>query len=204
MKTQNAGTAIPPSAWLLVAVNLVPLAGVAFLGWRVADVVMLYWIENVVIGVLNVPRILLAEKGDGRLTGAVFFVAHYGLFCLGHGAVLAELFGGGDLRKMLLEMAARPPMLFAVAGFLVSHLFSLWHNYIVGSEYRAAEVEQLMLRPYYRIFVVHAFVIGGGFVLQATTSPLAALAVFTLIKTAIDFHMHRREREILAQGEGTK
>lgn len=40
----------------LLTANLLPLAGVLFLGWRAFDVVFLYWLENVVIGVINVLK----------------------------------------------------------------------------------------------------------------------------------------------------
>lgn len=40
----------------LLTANLLPLAGVLFLGWRAFDVVFLYWLENVIIGVINVLK----------------------------------------------------------------------------------------------------------------------------------------------------
>ncbi|MDH3417747.1 MAG: DUF6498-containing protein, partial [Gammaproteobacteria bacterium] len=64
-----------PSAIVLIVANLVPLFGVLFLGWRVFDVIILYWAENVVIGVINVLRMIvcipalglrrLAQDGSG-------------------------------------------------------------------------------------------------------------------------------------------
>lgn len=47
-----------PSAIALLAVNCFPLLGVLILGWQVFDVVILYWTENVVIGVVNVLKML--------------------------------------------------------------------------------------------------------------------------------------------------
>ncbi len=41
-----------PSAIVLVLVNLLPLGGVLALDWQVFDVLLLYWSENVVIGVV--------------------------------------------------------------------------------------------------------------------------------------------------------
>ncbi len=40
----------------MLTANLLPLAGVLFLGWRAFDVVFLYWLENVVIGAINVLK----------------------------------------------------------------------------------------------------------------------------------------------------
>ena len=54
-------TSSTTSAALLVAFNLVPLAGVLLWGWNVATILVLYWVENGIIGVLNIPKILLAS-----------------------------------------------------------------------------------------------------------------------------------------------
>jgi len=45
-------------AIVLVAVNLVPVVGVLFAGWSLLEVVALYWFENVVIGAINVLKML--------------------------------------------------------------------------------------------------------------------------------------------------
>ena len=50
-----------PSAILLILVNLIPMAGVLFWGWNPYDIVFLYWVENIVIGIFNFFRIFLAQ-----------------------------------------------------------------------------------------------------------------------------------------------
>ena len=52
--------ASPLALAALVAVNLVPLVGVAFLGWRLYDVMLLYWLENGVIGAFTLARMVTA------------------------------------------------------------------------------------------------------------------------------------------------
>jgi hypothetical protein len=95
---------------LLVGFNLIPLAGVVLWGWNVATLLILYWVENGIVGILNVPKMLLASgSGDasaqpgnapvGRpLAGTAvlggpaakaalvpFFLVHYGVFWVVHG-----------------------------------------------------------------------------------------------------------------------
>src|SRR5262249_10141343 len=85
--------------WVLVGANLVPIAGALFWGWAVQDIVFLYWMENLVIGVFNILRILAAEPDQTELAKrglevtdvgsmllakgvlAAFFLVHYGAFC---------------------------------------------------------------------------------------------------------------------------
>jgi Family of unknown function (DUF6498) len=46
------------SAYALIAANLVPLFGVLFLGWDAFAIVAIYWAENVIIGVINLLKML--------------------------------------------------------------------------------------------------------------------------------------------------
>jgi len=202
----------PGAVALLLAANAVPLAGVLAWDWRVGDVVILYWIENLVIGLYNVLRILAVRpEGAGgallpaKLFIAGFFTAHYGLFCAVHGMFLATLFpvpgpGGAKLAidGVVLEMLREPGLLAAVAALVASHGASFVRNYLGRGEYRRAQLRQLMHRPYGRIVVVHVFILAGGFLAQGVAAPEAGLAVFVVLKTAIDYAMHRRERRLLA------
>jgi len=106
--------------WVLVAANLVPIAGALFWGWAVADVVLLYWIENLVIGFFNLLRIMFAQPDQseaaargleitggallaGKAAFASFFLVHYGAFCLAHGGVLLDLFVSGQRGGEFIE-----------------------------------------------------------------------------------------------------
>jgi hypothetical protein len=99
-------TSSTTSVVLLIAFNLVPLIGVLAWGWNVATLLVLYWVENGIVGVLNVPKMLLA-RGPGR-TGlgvvkltvegpisrvgqVLFFLVHYGMFWLVHGVFVFAL-----------------------------------------------------------------------------------------------------------------
>ena len=124
-RTVRLATAASPttSVVLLVAVNLVPLAGVLLWGWNVATLLVLYWVENGIVGALNVPKMLLASGPDEPASRAVdvrglgpvtvarsgmtakaalvpFFIVHYGIFWLVHGVFVFTLplfFGAGSL-----------------------------------------------------------------------------------------------------------
>src|SRR4051794_8906883 len=56
-------TASSRSAILLVVANLIPLVGVLFFGWSLWTILVLYWVENGIVGFWNIPRILLAQGG---------------------------------------------------------------------------------------------------------------------------------------------
>jgi hypothetical protein len=54
-------TATSRSAVLLLLANLIPLAGVLFFGWSLLTILVLYWLENGIVGVWNVPKIIMAQ-----------------------------------------------------------------------------------------------------------------------------------------------
>ncbi len=67
---------IRPSIISLIVANIVPLIGVLFFGWSLFAVVAIYWAENVVIGAINVLKILFANPDVRQL--AVGFVPKTG------------------------------------------------------------------------------------------------------------------------------
>ncbi|MCI0344952.1 MAG: DUF6498-containing protein [Chloroflexi bacterium] len=107
------------TAIALVVANAIPLAGVLFFGWSLLTILVVYWIENAIVGFWNVPKILLARgpvvpleqlpraaaslgpalggmPGAARVGMALFFLVHYGLFWVVHGVfvfVLPEFAG---------------------------------------------------------------------------------------------------------------
>ena len=49
------------SVWTLLLSNLIPLYGVLVHDWDVFPIMLLFWSENVVIGVMNVARMLVVQ-----------------------------------------------------------------------------------------------------------------------------------------------
>jgi len=91
----------------LIVANAIPLFGAAFLGWNVWTILIVYWLENGVVGFFNVLKILRAggailpssgwqmngrPMADvGRRAIAGFFVLHYGIFWAVHGVFVLTL-----------------------------------------------------------------------------------------------------------------
>lgn len=195
------------TAWVLAAANLVPLYGVLVLGWAVLPILILFWLENVVIGVLNVLRMAVANP-DGvaawprKLPLILFFCVHYGLFTAIHGLFVFALFGGEpyqalvdglwtvDAARDAIERFALWP---ALAALTASHLFSFLWNYLGHGEFRAARLDLLMRAPYGRVIVLQVTIIFGGLLTQELHSPLWALLLLVALKIALDLRAHIRE-----------
>jgi hypothetical protein len=206
---------------LLIVFNLLPLVGVALWGWDLWSILTLYWVENGIVGVLNVMKILRAQgSGQGfsatlngqpmhlvpRAALASFFTIHYGFFWLGHGVfvlfalplIAAASSGGLGLDVVWPDWGL---VALGAVGLGISHGASFWLNFIGRSEYRVVSPGQLFLAPYGRLVVLHVTIIFGAMVSTWIGSPIGALLVLIALKTALDAYFHLREHRRIATGE---
>ena len=203
----------------LAVANLVPLFGVVFLGWDAAAIVLLYWIENLIVGLLNILRMILVKvespgKQIQKLFLIPFFCVHFGGFCAVHGFFLLTFFKIGADRDMItpgepwvgpfifLQLLfsvvmqlwqSRPPGLeWPVLGLAVSHGLSFVKNFIWGQEYLTLKINEIMTRPYKRIVLMHVAIIAGGVFVMKLGSPVGLLCVLIFLKIGMDIWLHAR------------
>lgn len=96
--------------------NLIPLLGVLFLGWELYPIILIYWIENGVVGLFNALKMAFAQGQTptsaretqfrewlgpqnlalvqliSRIFFIGFFLIHYGIFWTVHGVFVQTLF----------------------------------------------------------------------------------------------------------------
>lgn len=123
-----------PSSLVLIVVNLLPIGGVLWFDWSVLEILLLYWTESVIIGVINVLR-MLASRPDQVLAGfhgrrgrippvlteqdksgsplprrglkaflVPFFILHFGMFCYAHLTAVASIFSERGVSRSLLDV----------------------------------------------------------------------------------------------------
>jgi len=195
----------------LIGGNLVPLVGVLFLGWDLLTILVLYWLENGIVGAFNVLKMLMA-RGDppglgsfaGRLGMAAFFAVHYGIFWTVHGVFVWTVLpmfvamGAVDPADALFgaTVSSEPDRAAVVLGAIalgISHGASFLFNYLGRGEYLRTNPARQMFGPYGRVVVLHLTILGGGIVGAALGSSLGVLLVLVLLKTALDAGFHLRE-----------
>ena len=81
---------------------------------------------------------------------------------------------------------------------MVSHGLSFYWNYLKNDEYQRASLNALMGQPYGRVIVLHLTVLFGGWVVMLLGSPLFALVLLVVLKTAADWRAHQAERRKFA------
>jgi Family of unknown function (DUF6498) len=168
-----------------LAVNAIPLAGVIWLGWSVFEVLLLYWFENVAIGVAHAMRLGIATRtnnvADGWQTTS-FFAMHYGIFTFVHGVFVLVYFGivSGGLS------AFHGGLLLPVVSIFAWQAVQLWLDAMYSEGFKGRTPAEMMFEPYPRVFALHIAVILGGFLIGEMGSPVWALVALVVVKTLSD------------------
>ncbi|MHC4155537.1 MAG: DUF6498-containing protein [Planctomycetota bacterium] len=208
MKSAKEYLSNVPLIALLVA-NVVPVAGVLFLGWDAFYIVLFTILK---MACVNVPH---PAAHLGKLFAIPFFMVHYGGFTAVHGLLVLGIFkkgseglgGGADwpcflvFVQMLFNVIREaysimpPHMRLAMAALFASHGISFVYNYLIKGEYAVSNVNALMAEPYGRVVVMHIAIFAGGFFAMSLGSPVALLLALVVLKTVVDVKLHQREHQ---------
>ena len=182
----------------LLLSNFLTIAWAMFEGWRIVDVMLVYWVQSVVIGYFNYHRIMdLQEFSTENFSinnrqpeptpktkkhVAGFFALHYGTF---HAAYLA-FFLSSESGEITLSSIG---IIACVVAFILNHRYSYRYNKERDSQ-RVPNIGTIMFFPYVRILPMHITI--GIAASMGSESP-TALLIFLLLKTAADVIMHMIE-----------
>lgn len=184
--------------------NLIPAVCVLLFGWSVFALMILYWLENLVVGVFNLARMVVEGAARGRqgvlaaVLACPFFVFHYGIFCIVHGVFVWSIFSQGEAVAPLDSLSpfdlfshslayARGEgdlwlNLLALAGV---HLFQ-FVDWLWRGRWSEADPLEQMIKPYGRIAVLHLTILGGAVPVLLLGQPVLAVFLLALVKTGIE------------------
>jgi len=197
----------PDAAWI-IASNAIPVAGVLFFGWQALPLLVFYWIENVVIGAVNVPKIVIAgaTKADlvQRIAGfalPLFFVFHYGLFCFVHGIFVFAMFTMSDalhagiaqttesfdlLGRVLGMLQTDSDLMWSVVALCVVQAGAFLVLWVGGRRWRETDAIRQMFEPYGRIVVLHLTIFIVTIPVLFIGQPMLAVLVLALLKSGLE------------------
>lgn len=209
---------LDPALFALLAANVLPLGAVYYLGANAADLLIVYWTENLVIAAYTVLRMVKAHKPDeGNIAfGLLIFIGMFGVFCTFHGGVvlwllsehssLLQLSPQGRLDPAIAAEFARQtgiwdvvplPFVWLVGALFISHGISFVQNFLQRGEFLRAKAREEMMRPFNRIMLMHVASLLMGFFAQSQGSPFFMLAALVALKTAADVYAHLQSHGLL-------
>lgn len=184
-----------PVVAAIVIGNLIPILGVLFLGWSAGSILILYWIENAIVGLFTLPRILMAEGRNPEVAGqkkpptrtgtALFFVFHYGIFWVVHG-VFAAVLAASFPRVEGDGVWTTGSFALAVLAMVATHGVMFWRSWIRTDARRTASPIDEMFRPYGRLIVLHVTVLLGAFGLSQLGAPAWTITLLCVGKMILE------------------
>jgi hypothetical protein len=209
---------------LLIIVNLIPLYCVWFEGWNASEVFLVYCLETVIIGMVNVLKMacvtLFVKKTDVWQNGGsstmvsgwffiFFFIVHYGFFVFVQTQIFFSvsglipdhsLMGGYSKIPSLLGDNGKLMLLIFIAYYTVQTFF----EFFMTGNYKTISLGRLMFEPYIRIFVQQFVVILGSMFLTFGAGKIFIL-IFVIAKIFFElFINYNRLLEIAEKRERLK
>ncbi len=196
-----------PMAALTIA-NTPAIVGVLWLGWEVYPLLLLYWLENGIIGLVTLLKIFTCKgkqrssQMQGKGGTATFFILHFGGFWVVHGIFVRGMFSDGfrDMKdNVAVAIVAMPAslrghhLLLPALAIAASHIYSYMTHFIGQGDRLTARLDDVWKSPYKRVVALHMTVILGAIVAVALGSMAYAMVFLVVIKTAIDLIAHDRE-----------
>jgi len=189
-----------PSSIALISANLVPVVGTLFLGWKLSDVMVLYWAESAIIGFLTICKMIVIGRWFALLA-VPFFLGHFGGFMVVHFLFIYAFFVegvnsggsfGGDLPAVGQMFIVLWP---ALAALFFSHAWSFVQNFLGRREYLGRSVRDQMGEPYSRIIFMHLVIIFGGGLALLLGAPEPVILLVIAVKIFVDLRAHLKEHE---------
>ncbi|MGY6496661.1 MAG: DUF6498-containing protein [Microcella sp.] len=207
----TAPTRLAPRILTVAIYTLLPIAGVLFFGWDWREVIILYWLENVALGVAMVIRMLrtISDPGVEPITVnghsispgpiavigmTIFFCFHYGLFTLVHGVFVFSIAAGA----FSMGPTNNPSTLSGPDALSLATIdwLGVFLVFAVGGLIQLAMAAfgplgpkrggALMMSAYPRIIVLHLTIIGGAFLIASLGWPPIAALLLIGMHGAVD------------------
>lgn len=188
-------------------------------GGSIQEVLWVYWLQSVIIGIINIGRILTFPVNArsltfnltshqkpitiqmpanflviGRLLAATFFTIHYGIFHIVYILFIPALtaFQDNSVPNETISISASLVLLNAIL-FAAHHIVTAYieRHQLTQHPTELPTLHDLMMRPYSRIIPMHVILIIGPVIAGVFDNTMVFL-VFILLKVIVDLRLFYR------------
>jgi hypothetical protein len=191
-----------PSVIVLILTNLLPVFGVFIFKWELYPIMLLFWLETLIISVLNLFKIFLCSPGDIKLWFQKIFIVPYFCFVYGFliiscGLAISYLFGGNFYEvintfspRLISQYINQHHLIWAILALGASRCFSFGANYIGKGEYKQSTLKNLVYQPFGHIVVIEIVILATAAIIKIAGAPVMGLILLVLIKLGLDLISH--------------
>lgn len=193
-------------AWLTA---MVMLAGLVFWHWDPLLVVMAYFFETIIIGVIHmfkmgvVLRVGKAQQREEQTNpkqslhhpGVIlFFMVHYYMFVAGQSIFIFSFFSnkvpafesGFNVVKNYAWLFKQPDFVLLFAIQAVTQVTYAIRHWFLPAKYQEQTIQGMFIQPYVRIFIQQFATILAGFFFIILQSGFAAAVLVVLFRLLVD------------------
>jgi len=192
------------SVWAMLFANCIPLFGAHFLGWQLAEIMLIYWAETLVLFLYQSIRNFVVSPINGLVLSlfssvpVIFFASMHFLF-------IWVIFVQGEFEK---RAGIADDSLTTVSNFLinlwpallallVSHGYSLYLHFFKNP---ATHKSLLSIKPlFFRIVAMQIIVVVGASLVLLSNGNSVTLTLLVIMKTAVDARAHSKHQLFRAQ-----
>lgn len=195
------------STWGIVGSNLAVIFFAIIDNLSATEVMWIYWIQSVIIGIFNFFRMLMLKifttKGmtsngkkvlatkSAKISAAIFFLFHYGFF---HAIYAVFISGFPTMINESSTYSGESYLLFSALIFLINYGIEFYKEQTTVTD-EIPNLGTVMLLPYLRIIPMHLTIIFGGFIAASgsffnTDASFLVILLLMGIKTFIDLITH--------------
>ncbi len=203
----------PPrvAALIVIASNLLPFIGVAFMGWSIFTIIFIYWGETLIIGFYNLLKMAWSRSPrKEKISEMAFFAMHFSLclfvqliFILGF---FADFKMSDFLRLGFVESAKEVfatldwESIFAIAALFAGNGIFFWRNHLQNDAALNTEAKDWMFAPYPRVVVQQVIILIGGWIifLLEGIPQLIGVLVLLVMKVAVSIIGQQKEEQVSA------
>ncbi len=202
---------VNPSVALILA-NAIPLVGVLLFGWRVFDMVILYWLESALVGFSTLALLFLMPISAVDRAGAPVnpklllipsFVAHFSLFMAAHLFLIIFFLGDPDQGNILWQVGEifwkTPSLCWPLLSLFLSHGYVFVVDYVFTGKCKEPLRKEnvfdvVLLRPYKRIFIMQFTVLLSAGAILILRLPQPMVLAMVTVKIYFDWLSYKKEK----------
>lgn len=190
------------NVWLMPIFYLVFL----FIGEISAtDVVILYTVETIMIGIFHLLKLLMisiAQGGQKEKFRVIFhigfFTFHYGIFVFVQTTFFFFFLSMEDPRisddfgfQNFATVSHFPGVQNGLAFLVISYLLKFWFGFYRSQYYKTVDIEVYFFQPYLRIFIQQFVTIIPGFFIIFGNAGFIAAILLIVIRSVTDYFIDK-------------